>query len=231
MAEDFVSVVIPCLNEAKTLKTCLDKCFTALKNLNIKFEVIVSDNGSEDGSLEIAKSSGAVIVNCEKKGYGNALLCGFKKAQGNMIIFADADDTYDFLKIPDFINAVEEDISMIIGSRFKGGIEKGAMPFLHRYFGTPAITFLINTIFKTSITDCLSGYRLIKKSALEIMELTAEGMEFITELTIECGRKNLKIKEIPITLHNDAEGRKPHLKTFRDGIRVLKLIVKKSNIY
>lgn len=220
-----ISVVIPCLNEDKTLKTCIDKCKQAFKELNINGEIIVSDNNSTDNSIEIAKNSGVKIVHCKEKGYGRTLKAGFNIAQGKYIVMGDADNTYNFLEIPKFYNKIKEtDADLVIGSRLKGKIEKGAMPLVSRYIGTPFLTFLINIIYKTKISDAYCGLRIFKNDAYQKVKLHAIGMEFALEMIIVFKLNNLKIEEILTTLSKDVEGRIPHLKIIKDGIRSLQVI-------
>ncbi len=220
-----VSIVIPCLNEGKTLPIVIKKGFSAFKRLGIEGEIIVSDNGSTDDSVEAAKKYGARVVNCPQRGYGNALKCGFREARSEFLIMGDADDSYNFLKIEGFVENLRKGYDLVIGSRIKGRIEKGAMPFLHRYLGTPVLTFVLNLFFGTKISDCNCGMRGLRKSVFERMNLVAGGMEFASEMVIKAGILGLKIKEIPITLHRDKRGRPPHLNTWRDGWRHLKFML------
>ena len=216
-----LSVVIPCLNEEKTIKICIEKCLKAFKELGIEGEVVVSDNGSIDNSVEISKNAGARVVHCEAKGYGNALKYGFKNATGEYVVMGDADDSYDFLEIPLLYNALKEDTDMVIGTRLKGNIEQGAMPFAHRYIGTPALTLVLNVLYGTRISDSQCGMRLMKRSSLNEIEFKTTGMEFASELLVEFAKHKFNIVEVPISLHKDAEGRKPHLNPIRDGLRHL----------
>lgn len=227
-----LSVVIPCLNEEATVGLCIQKALDSLKKNNIKGEIIISDNGSVDKSVEIVKSfnlPNVKVVHCEEKGYGNALKTGFFAANGKYILMGDADDTYDMSTIYDFYSKAvsDENISMVIGSRFRGGIEKGAMPFLHKYLGNPVITMLIVVLFGAKITDSQCGMRLFKKSDFEKIDFKSDGMEFASDIIIEFMKHNMKIVEIPTTLSKDRAGRKPHLRTFPDGYRVIKFILKK----
>ncbi len=216
-----LSVVIPCLNEEGTIKTCIDKCIKAFDELNIEGEVVVSDNGSSDKSVEIAENAGARVVHCKEKGYGNALKFGFKNAAGEYVLMGDADDSYDFLEIPLLYNALKEDTDMVIGSRLRGNIEKGAMPPLHRYLGTPVLTFILNILYGTRISDSQCGMRLMKRTSLNEIKFKTTGMEFASELLVEFAKHKFKIIEVPISLYKDAEGRKPHLNPVRDGLRHL----------
>lgn len=231
-AEYDLSVVIPCLNEEKTIGICVQKAWDCIQKYSVNAEIVVSDNGSSDKSVEIVEgfnNPNIRVVHCSEKGYGNALKSGFSAAKGKYILMGDADDTYDMAKINEFYaKAVsDENISMVIGSRFRGGIEKGAMPFLHKYLGNPVITILIDILFRTKITDSQCGMRLFKKSDYEKINFTSEGMEFASDIIIEFSKNNMKIVEIPTTLRKDKAGRKPHLRTFPDGYRVIKFILKK----
>ncbi len=221
-----LSIVIPCLNEEKTIGICIDKCFKAFEELKINGEVIVSDNGSVDNSIEIAKSKGATVVNCTDKGYGNALKYGFKHASGKYIIMGDADNTYDFFEIPLLYNAITDECDMVIGTRLRGNIAKGAMPFLNRYLGTPVLTLVLNILYGTRISDSQCGMRLIKKESLDKIELTTTGMEFASELLVKFAKNKFKIIEVPISLHKGPENRVPHLRPWHDGWRHLKFLVK-----
>lgn len=220
-----VSIVIPCLNEEKTLPIVIKKGLESFKALGIEGEVLVSDNGSTDNSVSVAEKLGARVVHCPLKGYGNALKCGFKEAYGNFMIMGDADDSYDFSKIEGFVKYLRKGYDMVIGTRIKGQIEEGAMPFLHRYLGTPVLTFVLNLLFGTRISDCNCGMRGITKEAFQKMNLMSSGMELASEMIIKTGILKMKVKEIPITLHRDKRDRAPHLNTWRDGWRHLKFML------
>lgn len=227
-----LTVVIPCLNEETTIGLCVQKALDCVRNHNINAEIVVSDNGSSDKSVQIVEDfnlPNVRVVHCGEKGYGNALKAGFLSANGKYILMGDADDTYDMSKIHEFYEKAvsDENISMVIGSRFRGNIEKGAMPFLHKYLGNPVITMLINILFGVGITDSQCGMRLFKKSDFEKINFTSEGMEFASDIIIEFAKNNMKIVEIPTTLSKDKAGRKPHLRTFPDGYRVIRFILKK----
>lgn len=220
------SIVIPCLNEENTLPQVIKKSQRTFKRLKIVGEILIIDNGSTDGSKKIAKQSGARVLVCKKKGYGNALIYGFSKARGHYLIMGDADDSYNFEEIDGFVTNLRKGYDFVMGSRLKGHIKKGAMPWLHRYIGTPFLTFLINLLFKTGITDSNCGLRGLSKSAFKKLHLSSTGMEFASEMVINAGIYNLKRKEIPVTLYCDKRIRPSHLHTWRDGIRNLKLIAK-----
>jgi len=220
-----LSIVIPCLNEEKTLPIVIKKAMGSLGRLKIDGEVVIADNGSTDSSTSIAEKLGARVVHCPEKGYGNALKHGFDKAYGKFLIMGDADDSYDFSKIDGFVRYLRRGYDMVIGTRIKGEIEKGAMPFLHRYLGTPVLTFILNLFFGTRISDCNCGMRGLSKEAFKKLELSSGGMEFASEMVIKAGILKLKIKEIPITLYCDKRDRPPHLNTWRDGWRHLRFML------
>jgi len=220
-----LSIVIPCLNEKDTIGLVVQKAMTSLQKLGLQGEVLVSDNGSNDGSVQIANNLGARVVPCSRKGYGNALKSGLSSAAGKYLIMGDADDSYNFAEIDDFIKYLQKDNDIVIGTRLRGKIEKGAMPFLHRYLGTPVLTFIINMLFATKISDCNCGMRGIRKDAFEKLNLESSGMEFASEMIIKAGILKLKIKEIPISFYRDKRNRSPHLNTWRDGWRHLKFIL------
>ncbi len=220
-----LTIVIPCLNEEKTLAIVIRKAHRAIAKLHIDGDVMVVDNGSTDRSVEIALVEGALIVHCAQKGYGNTLIAGFKAAESKYLLMGDADDSYNFEEIDGFIKYLREGYDLVIGTRLKGKIEQGAMPFLHRYLGTPVLTFLLNLFFGTRISDCNCGMRALTKDAFESLGLEAGGMEFASEMIVKSGIQRLKIKEIPITLYKDKRGRKAHLNTWRDGWRHLKFIL------
>lgn len=223
-----LSIVIPCLNEEETIAVCVEKCIKAFSDLKINGEIIVVDNNSKDASAEIAIKSGARVINNQVKGYGATLREGFKNAKGEYILFADGDNSYDFNEITKFWQN-KDNGNLIIGSRFKGTIHKGAMPKLHRYFGTPLLTFIINFLYKINISDSQTGMRMFRKDILEKINLECDGMEFASELFIKISKKNMKIYEIPISLHKDGRtNHKPHLRPFRDGFRHLFYMIKEK---
>jgi len=228
-----LSVVMPCLNEADTLGTCLEKAFRSIRELGISAEVIVADNGSTDGSIQIAHEAGARVVDISERGYGSALMGGIEAAKGKYVIMGDADDSYDFLEIPRFVEKLREGYDLVQGCRLPGGggtIVPGAMPFLHRVWGNPMFTFLVRSWFGAPINDVYCGLRGFTKDHYERLEQRCTGMEFATEMIIKSSlyQKSfgVKIAEVPITLHPD--GRKahaPHLRTFRDGWRTLRFFM------
>lgn len=220
-----VSVVMPCLNEERTVGTCIKKAFHSLQRLNLVGEVIISDSGSTDRSVEIAKSLGARVVYEPTKGYGNALRKGIKEAQGKYIIMGDADDSYDFSKIEGFIKPLKRGYDVVIGTRFEGKVTPGAMPWLHRYIGNPLLSWYLNRLFHTRVSDVHCGMRSFTKDAYQKMNLQSTGMEFASEMVIKASKANLKITEIPITLYPDGRKGKTHIRSFRDGWRHVRLML------
>jgi glycosyltransferase involved in cell wall biosynthesis len=224
-----LSVVMPCLNEADTLETCIRKAQKALTEANIRGEIVIADNGSNDGSVEIAERCGARVVHVESKGYGNALMGGISSARGKYVIMGDADDSYDFLEIPRFVEKLREGYDLVQGCRLPWGggtVLPGAMPFLHRWWGNPMFTLMVRSWFRAPIHDVYCGLRGFTKSLYNRLDQRCTGMEFATEMIIKSSLYKEKIAEVPITLHPD--GRKahpPHLKTFRDGWRTLRFFL------
>ncbi|MEZ4818159.1 MAG: glycosyltransferase family 2 protein [Flavobacteriaceae bacterium] len=220
-----ISIVMPCLNEVETLAICITKAKSFLEKEKIAGEVVIADNGSTDGSLEIASKLGARIAHVKDKGYGNALIGGINAAQGTYIIMGDADDSYDFSNLMPFIEKLREGYNLVMGNRFKGGIKKGAMPFLHKYLGNPVLSFLGRLFFKVKIGDFHCGLRGFSKEAFLKMNLRTTGMEFASEMIVKASLKNLSITEVPTILSKDGRSRPPHLNTWRDGWRHLRFLV------
>jgi len=220
-----VSVVMPCLNERETVGTCIRKARDTLNRLSVEGEIIVADNGSTDGSVEVARSLGARVVHESRRGYGNAYRAGIDAACGQYIVVADSDDSYDFTDLQRFLEPLKNGTDFVIGSRLKGRIERGAMPWLHRYVGNPLLTHLLNTMYRTSISDAHCGMRSFTREAYEKMDLQTTGMEFASEMVIRAAQKGLSIKEIPIVLYRDGRSRPPHLRSFRDGWRHLRFML------
>ena len=218
-----VSVVIPCLNEEETIVSCIKKALKAFRDHNITGEVVVSDNGSNDNSVALAKNAGARVVHQPEKGYGNAYLKGFDEARGNYIIMGDADDTYDFLEIPKFIEPLRKGYDFVMGTRLKGNILPGAMPWKHRYIGNPLLTAFLNLLFKAKISDSHCGMRGFTKKAYKKLGLKTSGMEFASEMIIKAAKNNLKIKEVPITYYPRKGVSK--LSSFKDGWRHLRFML------
>jgi len=227
--EPEVSVVIPCLNEEETVGICVRKAVQALETTGIAGEVIVADNGSTDRSVEIAFAEGARIAHVEAKGYGNALMGGIEAARGRYIFMADADDSYDFLEIPQFVNRLRTGDEFVQGCRLPvggGRIERGAMPFLHRWLGNPALSFAARRMFRVPVQDVYCGMRAFTRDLYDRLELRCAGMEFATEMVIRASMKAARTSEIPIVLYPDGRRtRAPHLRTFRDGWRTLRFFL------
>lgn len=224
-----LSVVMPCLNEADTLESCIRKAQRALRENHIPGEVIVADNGSTDGSREIAERLGARVVCVKQPGYGSALMGGIEAARGRYVIMGDADDSYDFGEIPKFLEKLRAGFDLVQGCRFKSGggrIMPGAMPSSHYWLGNPLFSFLVRQWFHSSIHDVYCGLRGFSRKLFQRLDQRCRGMEFATEMIIKASLLGEKIAEVPITLHRD--GRKshaPHLKTFRDGWRTLRFFL------
>jgi hypothetical protein len=220
-----VSVVMPCLNEARTVGTCVGKAVAALEKLGVRGEVIVADNGSSDGSPAIATAKGARVVHVTRRGYGSALQAGIAAARGTFIIMGDADDSYDFSNIEPFIAKLRGGDELVMGNRFRGGIKPGAMPWLHRYIGNPILTGILNLFFRTPIGDAHCGLRAFRKAAYDRLGLTTTGMEFASEMVVKASLNHQKISEVPIVLYPDGRDRPPHLRSFRDGWRHLRFLL------
>jgi glycosyltransferase involved in cell wall biosynthesis len=220
-----VSVILPCLNEAETMETCVTKAVTTLRALGLRGEVVVVDNGSADGSPEIAERCGARVVHEPRRGYGSALMRGAEEARAPFIIMADADDSYDLTDLGRFVDGLAAGNDLVMGTRIRGSIEPGAMPWLHRWIGNPILTGLLNLLFRAGVSDAHCGMRAFTKDAYRRMQLQTTGMEFASEMIIKAALGNLRIAEIPITLHPDGRSRPPHLRSFRDGWRHLRFML------
>jgi glycosyltransferase involved in cell wall biosynthesis len=217
-----LSILMPCLNEARALGACLAKAKRFLSRQNFAGEIIVADNGSTDGSQTIAESLGARVVSVSERGYGNALKAGLKAARGKYVIMGDSDDSYDFDSLEGFVEQLEAGYDLVCGNRFAGGIKDGAMPPLHRYFGNPLLTAIGRLLFKSPVNDFYCGLRGFRRDAILQLGLTAPGMEFALEMIVKSTIGNLRITEVPTTLHPDSRGRPPHLRSWRDGWRSLR---------
>ena len=201
VGEEFeVSVVMPCLNEARTVGRCVEKAISALRNLGVHAEVVVADNGSTDGSQEIAREHGARVVSVPRRGYGHALRGGIQAARGRFIIMGDADDSYDFTALEPFVEQLRAGYDLVMGNRFKGGIRPGAMPWLHRYVGNPLLTGILNLFFRSPIGDAHCGLRAFRKESCAKLGLAAAGMEFASEMVVKASLGHQKITEVPIVL-------------------------------
>jgi glycosyltransferase involved in cell wall biosynthesis len=220
-----ISIVMPCLNEAETLTTCIQKAQYFLFTSQILGEIIVSDNGSTDGSPAIAQKMGARVIHVQQKGYGSALMGGFEASRSQLIIMGDADDSYDFSNLSAFIEALDEGYDLVMGNRFKGGIRPGAMPFLHRYVGNPILSWIARLFFNSDIGDFHCGLRGFCKDSILSLNLHTTGMEFASEMIVKATMKGMKIKEVPVILYPDGRTRPPHLRTWADGWRHLRFLL------
>jgi glycosyltransferase involved in cell wall biosynthesis len=223
-----LSIVMPCLNEAETLDACIRKARNALAELAIAGEVLIADNGSTDGSQEIARLAGARVVDVTEKGYGSALRGGMSAALGQWIVIGDADDSYDFGSIAPFVEKLEAGYDLVMGCRLprgKGRIMKGAMPWKHRWIGNPLLTFLGRLFFKSRANDFHCGLRAVSKEGFLKMNLISAGMEFASEMVMKATFAKLRVAEVPITLHKDGRSRAPHLRSWRDGWRHLRFML------
>ena len=220
-----VSVVIPCLNEANSLAFCIDKAVNAFRKAGLTGEVVVADNGSTDGSVEIAERHGARVIHVAQRGYGAALQAGIAATLGPFIIMGYADDSYDFTEVPQFVAKLREGYDVVMGNRFRGGIKPGAMPPLHKYFGNPGLTALLNLFFHVGIGDSYCGMRGFTRALYDKLDVRSTGMEFALEMIIKSAQIGARISEIPIILWPDKRGRAPHLRSFRDGWRSLRFML------
>ena len=220
-----LTIVMPCLNEAETLKVCIDKAMKYLNDNNISGEVVIGDNGSTDGSQEIARSCGARVVDIPRKGYGSALMGAIQASNSKYVIMGDSDDSYDFSNLNAYVEKLREGHDLVMGNRFKGGIGKGAMPFLHYYLGNPVLSFIGKLFFGGGINDFHCGLRGFRQDIVTVLNLQTTGMEFASEMVVKSQINKLKIIEVPTTLAKDGRTRPPHLRTWRDGWRHLRFLL------
>ena len=220
-----LTIVMPCLNEAETVATCVRKAMGFLAESGIDGEVVVADNGSTDGSQRLAAGAGARVVAIKDKGYGNALMGGIAAARGKYVIMGDADDSYDFTNLMPFVTELRKGYDLVMGNRFKGGIEPGAMPKLHKYLGNPVLSFIGRLFFPSAIGDFHCGLRGFSKEAALALGLQATGMEFASEMVVKATLWGQKITEVPTTLKKDGRSRPPHLRSWRDGWRHLRFLL------
>ncbi len=223
-----LTILMPCLNEAETLAACINKANTYLKESGVHGEVVVADNGSTDGSQKIAEEHGARVVNVPEKGYGAALIGGCNGARGKYVIMGDADDSYDFLHLAPFVEKLREGYDLVMGNRFKGGIEPGAMPPLHRYLGNPVLSFIARLFFPCKIGDYHCGLRGYNRESILKLGLVTTGMEYASEMVVKATLNHLKIAEVPTTLKKDGRSHAPHLRSWSDGWRHLKFLLMHS---
>jgi glycosyltransferase involved in cell wall biosynthesis len=221
-----VTVLLPCLNEAETLEVCVTKALRALDELGVVGEVLVSDNGSTDGSQEIATRAGARVVHAPIRGYGGALLNGIDQARGRYVIMGDADDSYDLSNLEPFVRELRAGHDLVMGNRFRGGIAPGAMPPLHRYLGNPVLSWLGRWLFGLrNVGDFHCGIRGFNRDRIRDLHLCMPGMEFASELVVRAALGGYDIVEVPTTLQPDGRSRAPHLRTWRDGWRHLRFLL------
>src|SRR6516225_6259460 len=216
---------MPCLNEAETVASCVRKAVKFIADSGINGEVVVADNGSTDGSQQLAEGAGARVVNVKDKGYGNALMGGIVAARGEYVIMGDADDSYDFSNLMPFVEELRKGSDLVMGNRFKGGIAPGAMPPLHRYLGNPVLSFVGRLLFRSPIGDFHCGLRGFRRDSAIELNLQATGMEFASEMVVKATLANQKITEVPTTLAKDGRSRPPHLRSWRDGWRHLRFLL------
>jgi glycosyltransferase involved in cell wall biosynthesis len=220
-----LSILMPCLNEAETLEICIEKAQKSLRELDIVGEVIIADNGSTDGSQDIATRMGARVVPVVAKGYGSALMGGIMAARGVYIIMGDADDSYDFSNLGPFVEKLRGGWDLVMGNRFQGGIKPGAMPPLHKYFGNPALTWIGQLFFSSPAGDFNCGLRGFRRESILKLDLQTTGMEFAGEMVVKASIYKLRVTEVPTVLSPDGRSRPPHLRTWRDGWRNLRFML------
>jgi glycosyltransferase involved in cell wall biosynthesis len=220
-----LTILMPCLNEEETLGSCIQKAQRFLEENEISGDILIADNGSTDGSIEIAQRMGAGVIRVTDRGYGNALMAGIEAAQGEFIIMGDADDSYDFYSLEGFLSKLREGFDLVMGNRFQGGILPGAMPFLHRYLGNPLLSNLGRLFFRSPVRDFHSGLRGFSKEAIKRLDLQTTGMEFASEMIVKATLFGLRITEVPTELTPDGRSRAPHLNSWRDGWRHLRFLL------
>lgn len=221
-----LTILMPCLNERQTLGLCIQQAQKFIKDNKLSAEILIADNGSTDGSQQLAQDLGARVVYVLFKGYGNALRGGIESARGKYIIMGDCDMSYDFLHLEPFLEALRAGNDFVIGNRFSGGIKKGAMPLLHRYFGVPLLSYIGRMVYKVPVGDFHCGLRGFNRKAILELKLETEGMEFATEMIGAFARSPYKIKVIPTVLSKDGRNSRSHIRTFRDGWRHLTLMLR-----
>src|SRR5258706_3966497 len=220
-----LTVLMPCLDEAKTVGACVAKARETCRAHAIAAEILVADNGSTDGSQRLAGESGARVIHVPARGYGSALRAGIDAARGRYVVIADADDSYDFGDIPAFLAQLRAGAQLVMGSRFRGKIHPGAMPLLHRFLGNPVLTWVLNLFFGAGISDAHCGMRGFSREAIRALSLRSSGMEFASEMIIRAAQEKLRVREVPTSLRPDGRGRRAHLRTWRDGWRHLRFML------
>jgi glycosyltransferase involved in cell wall biosynthesis len=219
------SVVIPCLNEIRTIGACVDEAFAGLARACVRGEVVVADNDSSDGSAQVAQSRGARVIHVRARGYGSALQAGISACQGQYVIMGDADGSHDLGQLGVFIRRLRQGDELVLGNRFQGGIEQGAMPWLHQYIGNPFLSTMVNLLFRTRTHDVYCGFRAFSKRSYERLGMASPGMEFAVEMVVRAKLYRLKVSEVPTVQRPDGRGRPPHMRTFRDGWRTVRLLL------
>jgi len=220
-----LTILMPCLNEAETIEVCVAKAMGYLRRTGVAGEVLIADNGSDDGSQTLAEAAGARVVAVPEKGYGAALMGGIAAARGRFVIMGDADDSYDFDKLDGMVDHLRAGADLVMGNRFQGGISPGAMPFLHRYLGNPVLSFIGRLFFSIPVGDFHCGLRGFSRESMLGLGLQSPGMEFASEMIVKASLRGLRIEETPTTLRPDGRSRPPHLKTWRDGWRHLRFLL------
>ena len=218
-----LTILMPCLNEARTLKICIDKAKKFISENNVEGEILIADNGSTDGSQDIARAAGARVVDISEKGYGAALIGGCNAALGKYVIMGDSDDSYDFLNLMPFVEKLREGYDLVMGNRFKGGIEKGAMPPLHKYLGNPVLSFIGRVLYRSSIRDFHCGLRGYNKESIQKLNLHTTGMEYASEMVVQATLHKLKICEVPTTLKKDGRDRPPECRLYGGASEAFRL--------
>lgn len=220
-----VSVVMPCLNEAKTIRGCIEECLTVFTAAYLRGEIVVGDNGSTDGSQQISESMSARVVQVPLRGYGAALLAGIRASSSEYVVMGDSDGSYDFSQVPLFLNKLRDGNDLVVGDRFSGGIELGAMPWLNRYIGNPVLTRIGRFLFHSDVRDFHCGIRGFRRDTILGLGLVSTGMEFATEMIAKSTLAGLRIGQIPVKLRKDGRSGRPHLRPWRDGWRHLRYML------
>lgn len=226
-----LTILMPCLNEAETIETCVRKAKGFLTSRGIRGEVVVADNGSTDGSQAMAKECGARVVPIAARGYGAALQGGILAARGRFVVMGDADDSYDFTALDPFLEKLRDGFELVMGNRFLGGIKPSAMPALHKYLGNPVLTGIGRLLFRSPSGDFHCGLRGFRRNSILALGLTSPGMEFASEMVVKATLRELRITEVPTTLSPDGRSRPPHLRSWRDGWRHLRFLLQFSPVW